>query len=145
MYDYNCEELQTDIKILAQKSQEFKADTILAIARGGLIPAQLLAYHLNIRDIQSIQIKSYDKQIRQDELILQDTTDLVGATRVLIVDDIIDSGKTLDALLLHVKKRYPLVEFKSASLFYKPTALIQPDFTCKEAKEWINFFWEIPE
>ena len=145
MYDYNCEELQNDVKLLAKQSRTFKADTILAIARGGLIPSQLLAYHLNIRNIQSIQIQSYDKTVQRDELMLQDTTNLSNASRVLIVDDIIDSGKTLDALLLHVKEKYPHITFKSASIFYKPTASIQPDFTCKEAKEWINFFWETEE
>jgi xanthine phosphoribosyltransferase len=145
MYDYNCKELQNDIKLLAEKSHLFQADTILAIARGGLIPSQLLAYHLNIRDIQTIQIQSYDKTLQRDELKLIDTTDLSNCSRVLIVDDIVDSGNTLNALLLHVRDKYPHTEFKSASLFYKPSASVQPDFTCKEAKEWINFFWESVE
>ncbi len=143
MYDYNCNELENDIQNLAQQAKNFQADTILAIARGGLIPAQLLAYDLDIRHLQSVQIQSYDKQTQRDTLTMLDTTDLRHASRVLIIDDIIDSGDTMQYLLLHVKKKYPHIEFKVASLFYKKSALIQPDFTCKEATEWINFFWEV--
>ncbi len=145
MYNYNCNELYTDVKILAKKSKLFKADTILAITRGGLIPSQLLAYRLNIRNIQTIQIQSYDNDIQRENLILNDTTNLADSLRVLIVDDIVDSGNTLKSLLLHVEKKYPHITFKSASIFYKSSASVQPDFTCKEAKEWINFFWETEE
>jgi len=142
MYNYNYNELENDILTLSEKIQSFKADAILAIARGGLIPAQLLAYHLNIRDLQSVQIQSYDKQTQRDTLSMLDTTELSHVSRVLIVDDIIDSGNTMAYLLLHVRKKYPHIEFKIASLYYKSTASIQPDFTCKEATQWINFFWE---
>ena len=143
MYDYNYNELETDIISLSKKVKSFQADAILAIARGGLMPAQLLAYRLDIRDLQSVQIKSYDKQTQRDTLSMLDTTDLSRFSRVLIVDDIIDSGDTMAYLLLHVRKKYPHIEFKTASLYFKPTASIQPDFTCKEATQWINFFWEV--
>jgi len=145
MYDYNYEELETDIDILAGKVKGYEPDLILAIARGGLIPSQLLAYRLHVRYVQSIQVVSYDNDRQRENVMMIDTTDLKNSLRVLIVDDIIDSGKTLETLLLHLKKRYPDTEFKSASIFYKPTALLQPDFTCKEAKEWINFFWDREE
>ncbi len=142
MYNYNYNELENDIITLSKKVQDFRADAILAIARGGLIPAQLLAYNLSIRDLQSVQIQSYDKQTQRDTLTMLDTTDLSHVSRVLIVDDIIDSGDTMKYLLSHVKEKYPHIEFKIASLYYKSTASIQPDFTCKEATQWINFFWE---
>ncbi len=143
MYNYTYNELENDITTLAQKAESFEADTILAIARGGYIPAQLLAYQLDIRQLQSIQIQSYDKDTQRDTLTLSDTTNLSHSKRVLIVDDIVDSGNTLFTLLLHVKEKYPHIEFKTASLFFKPTASVQPNFTCKEATQWINFFWEV--
>ena len=145
MYDYNYEELESDIDTLTAKVREYEPDLILAIARGGLMPSQLLAYRLHVRYVQSIQVISYDNDKQRENITMIDTTDLRNSSRVLIVDDIIDSGKTLDALFVHLKKRYPDTEFKSASIFYKPTASIQPDFTCKEAKEWINFFWDREE
>jgi xanthine phosphoribosyltransferase len=142
MYEYYFDELDRDIETLVEKCAEFKPDAILAVARGGLMPAQLLAYRLHVRYVQSIQAVSYDNEKQRDKLILHDSTDLSAFSKVLIVDDIVDSGDTLEALLLHVKRRYPQIEFKFASIFYKPTASLQPDFTCKEAKEWINFFWD---
>jgi len=142
MYEYYFDELDSDIATLAEKCAEFEPDAILAVARGGLMPSQLLAYRLHVRYIQSIQAISYDNDKQRDKLILHDSTDLSAFSKVLIVDDIVDSGDTLEALLLHVKRRYPQIEFKFASIFYKPTASLQPDFTCKEAKEWINFFWD---
>jgi len=42
-----------------------------------------------------------------------------------------------------LEEKYSHCEFKIATIYYKKTALIQPDFTVREAKKWIEFFWEI--
>jgi xanthine phosphoribosyltransferase len=62
---------------------------------------------------------------------------------ILIVDDIVDSGETLQAVAKVLQQRYPSSCFKTATLFYKKDAIIKPDFTINEAKEWIDFFWEV--
>ena len=142
MYPYNCDELLTDISNLACQCRDFAPDVIIAVTRGGMIPAQLLAYALDIRRIAAVSVESYDEQQQRETLLLRDDTNLEDAQRVLIVDDIIDSGATLHYLLEHFALRYPAITFKSASIYYKPTAAVQPDFTCKEATEWIDFFWE---
>lgn len=46
-------------------------------------------------------------------------------------------------ILKVLKEKFPKVEFKLATLFYKNTALIKPDFSVREANEWIDFFWEV--
>ncbi len=142
MYPYNCDELLTDIKNLARQCRHFEPDAIIAVTRGGMIPAQLLAYALDIRHVATVSVESYDEQQQRDTLFLRDHANLETAQRVLIVDDIIDSGATLKHLLVHYMTRYPDIAFKSASIYFKPTAAVQPDFTCKEATEWIDFFWE---
>ena len=58
---------------------------------------------------------------------------------MLIADDIIDSGETMKNILDILKDKFPNIEFKVASLFYKKTAIIQPDFIEKEATQWIDF------
>jgi xanthine phosphoribosyltransferase len=68
--------------------------------------------------------------------------DLSGSNHVLIVDDIVDSGQTLFSLMPLLREQNPLCEFKVATLFTKPTALLQPDFSLHEATDWIDFFWE---
>jgi xanthine phosphoribosyltransferase len=68
--------------------------------------------------------------------------DLGKAKRVLLMDDIIDSGETVKEVLASLKNHFPDVEFRIASIYYKKTAAIQPDFALYEADEWIEFFWE---
>lgn len=106
------------------------------------MPAALLSYALNVRRIECIAVEGYDDTLMRDTLTLRDQTDLDDVTRILIVDDIVDSGRTLQKIVAHLALRYPQAAIKTAALFYKPTALVMPDFTCNEATEWIDFFWE---
>ena len=46
-------------------------------------------------------------------------------------------------IIKKLKKRYPYCEFRVATVFYKNDAIMQPDFKVKEAKSWIEFFWEV--
>ena len=62
---------------------------------------------------------------------------------MLIVDDIIDSGETLREVLRLLKEKYPQADFRLATIFYKPTAVIEADYTLKKAHDWIDFFWEV--
>jgi xanthine phosphoribosyltransferase len=142
MYYYTYEEFRDDTLILAQQCQPFQPDAILGIARGGLMLAQALAYALDVRNLQSIRVESYDDKHKREGLNLHVDCHLHTCKHVLIVDDIVDSGDTLKEVLYTLNKQYPDIIFKSASLFYKPTACIQSDFRVKEATEWIEFFWE---
>ena len=142
MIHYNCEALQKDIDILVQKIGNKKFDAIIAIARGGMIPAQLLAYKLAIRDVQLVRIESYDNERQRESVSVKALLELKRKSDILIVDDIIDSGKSMAALLEYLQKEHAQCNFFTASLYYKKSALVQPDFTCKEATQWIDFFWE---
>jgi len=62
--------------------------------------------------------------------------------RVLLVDDIIDSGDSMVEIRRVLLEKFPQIELKTAVIFYKPKALIQPDFKISKTDEWINFFWE---
>jgi len=142
MYHYNYTEFKNDTRQLAQRCRPFHADTIVGIARGGLMLSQALGYALNIRNIQSVRAESYDGTYQRDILNLHVNCDLSTSERVLIVDDIVDSGATLQLVLETLTARHPNILFKSATLFYKPTASLQSDFTLHEATQWITFFWE---
>ena len=61
----------------------------------------------------------------------------------LIVYDIVDSGETMREIIKVICHKFPDTEFKLATIFYKPSAVIQPDFAVKEATKWIDFFWEV--
>ena len=143
MQPYPFEEFEIDAKILAAKIKaEFEPEVILAIARGGLTLGHFLAMRLNNRNLFVLNSIHYDDTQRLDSLKIFNVPDLSAHKRVLIVDDMIDSGETMSAIKSLLAGKFPRVEFKIATIFYKQNAILQPDFTLKEAKEWIEFFWE---
>src|ERR1700753_3247996 len=70
---------------------------VVAITRGGLVPAAIVARELNVRVIETVCVASYDHK-RQGELrVLKDVAAEIlksGGAGVLIVDDLVDTGKT---------------------------------------------------
>lgn len=142
MIYYSYDHFKIDILNLADKCSAFEADTIVAIARGGMTVGHALSMALKIRNLQSIRCESYDDNTQRQSLAIYGECDFNQSKRVLIVDDIVDSGKTLHALIPVLQKRYPSIHFATASVFTKSTALVQPDFSLHEALDWIDFFWE---
>ncbi len=142
MIYYSYDSFKLDVQNLTHKCCVFEADTILAIARGGMSLGHALSMSLNVRNLQSIRCESYDDTAQRDTVSVLGECDFSQSKRVLIVDDIVDSGKTLYALIPILQERYPDIIFTTASIFTKPTALMQPDFSLHEALDWIDFFWE---
>lgn len=137
-YAYN--EFRTDLQTLSQKiDQEF--DAIVAVARGGLSMALMLGEYYDLREVYAINTIGYNDTQKLDEVKVFNVPDFLGAKKVLIVDDIVDSGDTLVEVLKVLKNQYSDTTFYSASIFYKPTASIEPTWWVKEPKGWIEFFW----
>jgi xanthine phosphoribosyltransferase len=132
-----------DTQELVNKCRIFEPEILLAVARGGLTLSHLMAQALNIRDLYTLNSIHYEGEKKLDTFNIFNIPDLSLANRVLIIDDIIDSGETMKEILSILKEKFPNIEFKIASLFYKTTALIKPDFSVREANEWIDFFWEV--
>lgn len=140
---YSYEECLKDTKILAPKLKEYEPDALIAIARGGLTLGHLLSEALDTREIYSLNSIHYDGMKKLDTFDIFNIPDLSRRHKVVLIEDIIDSGESMVEILKVLKAKYPHCEYKIATLFYKPSALIQPDYTVKEAKEWIEFFWEV--
>ena len=132
-----------DTQELVNNCRIFEPEILLAVARGGLTLSHLMAQSLNIRDLYTLNSIHYEGEKKLDTFNIFNIPDLSLANRVLIIDDIIDSGETMKEILSILKEKFPNIEFKIASLFYKTTALIKPDFSVREANEWIDFFWEV--
>ncbi len=139
---YSYEEFVKDTKKLVAISKDFNADTIVAIARGGLTLGHAYAQAVDTRRLFSINSILYEKDKKGVSCEIFNTPELKDASRVLLLDDIVDSGQTIKEILALLQHCFPHVEFKIASLFYKKTAVVQPDYTVHEAKDWIEFFWE---
>lgn len=139
---YPYEDFLSDVKVLTEKI-DWKFDTILPIARGGLSLGHLLGEYYNIRAVYSINTIGYDDTLKMDDVKVFNIPELSEAKNVLIVDDIVDSGDTMIEVLKVLRESYPHITFKVASLFYKKSAKIGPDWYVQEADMWIEFFWSV--
>ena len=140
---YSYEMLKNDTFELLNLCKNFKEDAILGVSRGGLTLSHLMSQALNQRNLFIINAISYNKKEQKDIVEIFNIPNLSGFNKVLIVDDIIDSGKTIKEILALLSTTYPNIEFKIATLFYKQDALIKPDFSVNKTDIWIEFFWEV--
>ena len=138
---YGCEEFRKDCKKLANEVKEFNPEVIVAIARGGFSLAHILAEILNIREVYSINSIGYEGEKKLETVKVYNTPLIEQGRRVLVVDDIADSGETLAEVIKNLKDKNPTCTFKTATIFYKKSSVFQPDFKLREAREWIEFFW----
>jgi len=139
---YAYEDFKKDTKSLINRVQDFEVDTIVGVARGGLTLAHSVAEGLDIREVQTLRTELYDGSCKRSELSVFDNCSFGGVKKVLVLDDIADSGDTLLAVMKYLEDKYSGIEFKSATLFYKKTSVYEPHFWINEADDWIDFFWE---
>lgn len=119
------------------KSENLEKITIVAVARGGLVPATIIAHLLGIKDIKFIRLSSYSNEHQQSELVDTTFDEIPNAETTYIIDDICDSGATL----LYLRKKYPLAKI---CVVINKNQTIKPDFApiTEPAGLWINFPWE---
>jgi len=139
-YPYN--DFKNDTNKLLQQIKAFEPEMIVGIARGGLTLSHALAEGLDIRKLQTIRTELYDKQLKREKITIFGECNFEMIQKVLVVDDIADSGETLHAVMEYLNKEFQDVEFKTATLFYKQTSIYEPNFWINEADDWIDFFWE---
>ena len=114
---------------------------VVAITRGGMAPAMIVARELDIRTVDTIAIKSYDRQSRAEAKVLKfPDENLVGdGTGILIIDDLVDSGKTIEV----VREKMPNAHY--ATIYSKPMGRPQVDTYITEVSQdtWIFFPWDM--
>ncbi|MCW1301361.1 MAG: phosphoribosyltransferase [Candidatus Nanoarchaeia archaeon] len=125
---------------------EYKPDIITAISRGGLIPARLIQDHLQVPELTFLQILFYQQmdKVVPEPIIVHDISLSVRDKNVLVIDDVVDSGRSLKVACEHLRKR-GAYSFRTATLYKKPWSLINPDFFISETDFWLIFPWEISE
>jgi xanthine phosphoribosyltransferase len=122
-----------------EKDGSWKA--VVAITRGGMAPAMIVARELDIRTVDTISVKSYDHQDQSEAVVIKSPhPDLMDdGEGVLIVDDLVDSGKTLQL----VRDLYPKAHF--ATVYAKPAGRPMVDTFITEVSQdtWIFFPWDM--
>lgn len=111
---------------------------IIAVARGGLVPAAMLAHRLKIRDIRTITVASYVHENRVEPFIGEVPVIGGSGSGWLIVDDLSDTGETLSI----ARRIFPSA--RTAVLYAKPLGKSLADYISGEfdQSEWVQFPWE---
>lgn len=121
-------------------------DVLIGLARGGLLTARLLSDFLKVKEIITIQSEYYKtiEQTTSSPKLLNDIIlNLVGK-KVLICDDLVDTGETMNNMFNHLKEKC-CDEVKVATLHKKPWSKIVPHFFIQETDAWIIYPWELAE
>jgi len=137
---------------LAEKVKEsgYNPDIIIAIARGGLVPARIVADVLGVLDMLSIKIEHWVETAShtpQAKVKYPFTLNLEGK-KVLVVDDITDTGDSVDLAKKYIKENFNPSEIKSATMqIIRQSAKIEPDYYALVIEDWTWFmypwnYWE---
>jgi hypoxanthine phosphoribosyltransferase len=121
----------------------FVPDVVIAVARGGLTVAGALAYALGVKNCGAMNVEFYtgvDQRLDVPVLLppTLDTLDVAGL-RVLVADDVADTGHTLrlvrEVLAQHV------AEARTAVLYRKPRSVVVPSYSWRTTDRWVVFPW----
>ena len=114
---------------------------VVAITRGGMAPAMIVARELDIRTVDTISVKSYDHQTQSEpRVIKKPDMELVGdGTGVLIIDDLVDTGRTLEVVRDLMPKAHV------ATVYAKPKGrpMVETFITEVSQDTWIFFPWDM--
>ena len=124
----------------------YRPQVIVGIIRGGLVPARILADLLEVPQVATIQVEFYVNigKTAAEPVLKQGLAVPVAGKRVLVVDDIADSGKSLQLALDYLQVQ-GAADVRSATLYYKPKSLVMPSFFEKVTEFWVVFPWETRE
>ncbi|MCI4396776.1 MAG: phosphoribosyltransferase [Thermoprotei archaeon] len=142
----NWDDVVTWSKDLAEKikSDGFYPDVIVAIARGGVVTARLLCDYLGVIDMLSIKVEHWVETAAHTEnasIKYPFNIDL-SKKRVLLVDDICDTGKSVEVAKEHIMSFSKPAELRTATMQYiSPVSKYKPDYYSEEVKEWYWYMY----
>jgi hypothetical protein len=121
----------------------YEPDIILAIARGGLLVAGALSYMLGVKNTFTMNVEFYtgiDERLEMP-MLLPPVPDFVdfSETKVLIADDVADTGATL--VLVKEFLEGKVAEARCAVLYEKPRSIVQCEYVWRRTDRWIVFPW----
>jgi hypoxanthine phosphoribosyltransferase len=121
----------------------YEPDLVLSIARGGLGLGMGLGYALDVKNLSAVNVEFYTGvDTRLDVPMMLPPTpaavDLAGL-RVLIADDVADTGKTLEIVQDFCADH--VAEARIAVIYEKPWTIVHPDYVWRRTERWIDFPW----
>ena len=124
----------------------FKPDVIVGVTRGGLVPARVLSDLLGTCELATVGVEFYVgvAETRSEPVLKQSVSADVTGKKVLLVDDVADSGKSLLLAKEHLQNK-GVAEVRVATVYCKPLSALTPDFYEKETRLWVVFPWDAKE
>jgi uncharacterized protein len=139
--DYHLRAQKLAAAILAHSP---KFDEIVAVSRGGLTFGHMLSDLLQI-PVYSFSIQSYtDLQTQGEMKITQELGRPIAGKKILLADDVADSGKTFIRAKEYLKTLKP-ADITTVAMFYKPFSVYRPDYCASQTDRWIIFPYETTE
>jgi len=133
---------------LAQKIRraKYRPEVIVGISRGGWPPARIMSDLLELSEMANVRTDFYlgPAETKGDPVLTQPVSMPVKGKRVLVVDDVADSGKSLALVKSHLKEE-GATEVKIATIYYKPWSIVEPEWFERKTTRWIIFPWERKE
>jgi hypothetical protein len=123
-------------------------DIIVAIGRGGYMPARILSDLLGIMNLATFKIEHYHGTHKSEEAFIRyPLVAEVENQRVLLVDDVSDSGDTFHVAVEHIHSRGDPGQIKTAVLHHKTVSTFVPDYYAAVVKQWrwIIYPWAVTE
>jgi uncharacterized protein len=128
------------------KKSEFESDLIVGVSRGGWIPARIMSDLLENPKLANVTAEFYVgvAETKHEPSITQPVSVSVKDKKVLVVDDLADTGESLKLINSHLEK-HGASEVRVATIYYKPWSIIVPNYYEKETRSWVIFPWEQKE
>ncbi len=141
-FPVSWDQFHRDSRALAWRlSEQGPFASMVAITRGGLVPAAIVARELNIRVLETVSVKSYDHKNQGDLKVLKSISKAIldEKGKVLIIDDLVDTGATARV----VRNMLPNAHF--ATVYAKPLGRELVDTFVTEVSQdtWIYFPWDL--
>jgi len=130
---------------LAKRIREtgYLPEVIVGVSRGGWPPARIMSDLLENQNLANMKVVFYkDIGVRnRAPVITQPVTSEVTGKRVLVVDDVADSGLSLREVSKHLKRKGAR-DIKVCTIYLKPKSVFTPDFYARKTTKWVIFPWE---
>lgn len=138
-----------DTKKLANiiKNSGYSIDIVVAIGRGGYVPARIICDYLLLKDLTSIKVEHWGTAVSQKEAKIKFPLCIeIKDKNILVVDDVTDTGETLRVSVDYLKTFQPK-EIKTAVLIHKICSKTIPDYFIRKVIKWrwIIFPWHLYE
>ena len=133
---------------LAMHQASFHPDLVVAISRGGCVPARVICDYLDVFDLDVIKVEHYHGVHKENLALLKYplSADITGK-RVLLIDDVSDTGDSFEVGIKHLREHGNPAELKTAALHHKIVSSYTPDFYSEIVREWrwIIYPWAVME